>query len=231
MRIPSSRQAYSFRQRLFAWFTKNGRSYHWRQPKTTLYEQVISELLLQRTRADVVALHFPAFLSVAPGWDELSDAREEDLARALKPLGLWQRRASSLLRLATEVRSAGGVLPVTRVELERLPGVGQYMASAILVIQGAGPAPYLDVNMARVLERHFGPRQLADIRYDPQLQRVARRVTNSRQSKLANWAILDLAALVCKARKPNCIACPLKHSCDYYRETARARGYQTRGTM
>lgn len=41
------------------------------------------------------------------------------------------------------------------------------MASAILVIQGVDPAPYLDVNMARVLERHFGPRKLSDIRYDP----------------------------------------------------------------
>lgn len=225
MRIPSSRQAGSFRKRLLAWSKKRGRSYHWRHPGTALYEQVISELLLQRTRADAVAAHLSAFLSVAPGWNELAGIPEDDLARVLRPLGLWQKRASSLRRLAAAVNSAGGVLPVTRAELERLPGVGQYMASAILVIQGIRHAPYLDVNMARVLERHFGPRRLADIRYDPELQRIAHRLTNSRQCKLVNWAILDLAALVCRVGKPNCSACPLKRSCDYYRATAREAGW------
>lgn len=217
LRVPNSKQLQAFRKRLLSWFERHGRRYHWREPGTTLYEQVVSELLLQRTRAEAVATHLPAVLTVAPGWQELANAKVEELARTLKPLGLWQRRTSSLQQLAAAVTGLGGALPATRVELEQLPGVGQYMASAILVIHGAAPAPYLDVNMARVLERHYGPRRLADIRYDPELQRVAHRVTSCRRSQLVNWAILDLAALVCKLGKPNCTACPLKRSCDYHR--------------
>jgi len=190
-----------------------------RHPGTSLYNQVIAELLLQRTRAEVVASRLPVLLSLTPDWDALASTPEKDMEHVLKPLGLWRRRAASLRRLAAEVSSAGGKLPKTREALEQLPGVGQYMANAILVIQNVQPAPYLDTNMARVLERHFGPRQLSDIRYDPMLQRVAHKITNSKQSRAINWAILDFSAIVCKIRSPKCPSCPVRRTCDYYRSS------------
>ncbi len=68
--------------------------------------------------------------------------------------------------------------------------------------------------MARILERYFGPRQMADIRYDPYLQDLARQVVGkAKDPRLVNWAILDLGALVCTARNPRCNACPLKKGC------------------
>ncbi len=219
MRIPSSNQASAFRKRLLAWFSQHGRIFPWRQPGASLFDQVIAELLLQRTRAEAVAIRLPALLSLTPNWSILASTPEKDMETALKPLGLWRRRASSLRRLAVEVSGAGGVLPKTREALEQLPGVGQYMANAILVIQDVQPAPYLDTNMARVLERHFGPRDLSDIRYDPVLQRVAHKVTNSKQSLTVNWAILDFSAIVCKLRSPTCRSCPVRRTCDYYRSS------------
>ena len=44
------------------------------------------------------------------------------------------------------------------------------VANAILLVCHEQPEPLLDSNMARVIERVFGPRKLADIRYDPYLQ-------------------------------------------------------------
>jgi A/G-specific adenine glycosylase len=89
------------------------------------------------------------------------------------------------------------------------------MTNVFLVIQGLARAPYIDVNMARVMERLFGRRRLSDLRYDQELQGVARRLVRSPNCQRLNWAILDLAALVCTPRNPSCAACPLSSTCDY----------------
>jgi A/G-specific adenine glycosylase len=77
------------------------------------------------------------------------------------------------------------------------------------------PQPLLDTNMARVLERFFGPRLMADIRYDPYLQALAKEVVSCDDAIRVNWAVLDLAALVCRLRNPNCGHCPLTSRCQF----------------
>ena len=67
--------------------------------------------------------------------------------------------------------------------------------------------------MARVLERVFGPRGQADIRYDPYLQSLAHRVTDADTSLDVNFAILDHAALTCTIRKPACDRCVVSSLC------------------
>jgi len=113
-------------------------------------------------------------------------------------------------------------LPKTRDGLQALPGIGQYVASAVLVYVYGRPAPLLDTNMARVLERFFGDRQLADIRYDPYLQELAQAVVDGNDAKSVNWAVLDLAATVCRLRAPRCIECPLATRCLFAKEARSA---------
>jgi A/G-specific adenine glycosylase len=69
--------------------------------------------------------------------------------------------------------------------------------------------------MARVIERCFGQRELADIRYDPRLQEICQRIVDTDQSLEISWAILDLAALLCRPKVPLCDACPLATNCRY----------------
>ena len=106
-----------------------------------------------------------------------------------------------------------GKFPSNRPDIESLPGVGQYIANAICLFALEQSEPLLDVNMARVLERCFGPRRLADIRYDPSLQQVARIIVTGPKSIQINWAILDLASLVCTRKNPACVRCPLLTTC------------------
>jgi A/G-specific adenine glycosylase len=108
-----------------------------------------------------------------------------------------------------------GRFPTKREEIESLPGIGQYIANAIEVFCSNKRRPLLDVNMARVLERYFGPRKLADIRYDPYLQKLAHDVLPRKKIKEFNWAILDFGALVCKARNPACNNCSLAKKCKF----------------
>ena len=203
-----------FRAKVMAWYCVHGRDFPWRHAETC-YQRVIGELLLQRTQANTVARFYHSFLAKYPSWDSLSEAKEEDLQEVLRNIGLWRRRARNLIDLASSVKEMGGQLPNTRDELERLPGVGQYMASAILVLCYGEKESLLDVNMARVLERVFGPRCLADIRYDPYLQALARSTVQGDDAREANWAILDLAATTCLSARPKCLECPVAQICSF----------------
>lgn len=215
-RQPPAEKTSWFRSRLLHWYQKNGRRFWWRKRRASPFEVVISEVLLQRTQAQAVERFIRGFVRRYPDWQSLARAPLRQLQNALKPLGLWRRRAVALRSLARKVSTVNGALPGTREALESLPGVGQYIASAVLTFCYHKREPLLDVNMARVLERFFGPRQLVDIRYDPYLQTLARQTVDPEIPQQYNWAVLDLAALVCTPRKPKCEVCPLSQRCSYY---------------
>src|SRR6266852_2507706 len=67
-----------------------------------------------------------------PSWDSLAHAPLDGLETALRPLGLWRQKALAFQQLARSIEAHGGVLPRTRTEVERLPGIGPYTASALL---------------------------------------------------------------------------------------------------
>ncbi len=122
------------------------------------------------------------------------------------------------IQLSRALAEADFEVPCTREELEQLPGISQYMASAILLLCYGRREPLLDVNMARVLERVYGPRKLADIRYDPFLHDVARSTVDVEDPITVNWAILDLAATTCLKNVPMCFKCPVADICRYSNE-------------
>jgi A/G-specific adenine glycosylase len=185
-----------------------------------MYLYIISEVLLQRTKAETVAQFFSEFSREYPSWKQLNLASIEELQLFLKPLGLWRRRAFSIKALSHEMVKRNGRFPIHRDEIEALPGVGQYIANAVLLFCHGEPQPLLDSNMARVLERVFGPRMMVDIRYDPDLQQLALEIVNCETPKQVNWAILDLAATTCLIKKPNCNKCPLTKMCKFCEEQA-----------
>ena len=211
--IPESLKISRFRVKLLRWFDDNGRAFPWRKSLASKYQRIIAEILLQRTRAETVATFFPEFIRDHPSWRRLSCASIEDLQRYLQPIGLWRRRAASIRTLAREMAKRNGRFPKDRAEIEALPGIGQYIGNAVLLFCHGVPQPLLDVNMARVLERVFGPRKLADIRYDPYLQELAGKVVRCKAPMKLNWAILDFAATTCLIKNPRCNNCTLASMC------------------
>jgi A/G-specific adenine glycosylase len=209
------------RRDLLGWAAANGRDFPWRASHATPYHQVAVEVLLQRTTATAVAGFYDRFFSRYRSWHELAAASTEELGELLKPLGLWRRRAASLLGLAQYAASTNGRFPLDPAEHAAIPAVGQYVSNAVMIFVHGEAAPLLDVNMARVIERYVRPRRLADIRHDPWLQEAAGWFAGCTDSRRANWAILDFAATVCKARRPECETCPVSTRCAYYRVSAR----------
>jgi len=206
---------YYFQEKILEWYQKNGRHFPWRNPSASNYVKIISEVLLQRTKAETVSKFFPIFIHTYPSWKQLGNATEVELQDFLRPLGLYNQRGSRLFKLAQEMKRRNGRFPQNRNAVEEIPMMGQYITNAYELFILNKPSPLLDVNMARVLERYFGPRKLADIRYDPYLQALSRTVVEHQKSKEINWAILDYSAKICSDRKPSCNDCPFTKTCSY----------------
>jgi A/G-specific adenine glycosylase len=205
-----------FQQKILTWYSISGRTFYWRRKGLSNYQYIIAEVLLQRTKAETVAKFYPNFIGEFPNWASLANASLKKIAKHLKPVGLYTQRSVRLKNLATEMIKRNGRLPKNREELESIPFMGQYIANAVELVIFNQPSPLVDVNMARVLERFFGPRQMADIRYDPYLQSLARKIVDHVDTKKINWAVLDFAALVCKPRNPACNICLIKSKCLYF---------------
>jgi A/G-specific adenine glycosylase len=221
VKIETGKKIPFFQDCLLSWYKVKGRHFPWRNPSATNYQKIISEVLLQRTKAETAARLFPHFLKKYPSWKKLGDATVEELEETLKPIGLQKQRAKRVFQLAQEMNKRKGRLPAQREEIQQIPMFGQYITNAILLLVYGEPAPLLDVNMSRLLERFFGPRQQADIRYDPYLQALTYRVVDHKESKIINWAILDYSALVCKARNPLCETCSLTDRCVYFKKVIK----------
>ncbi len=114
----------------------------------------------------------------------------------------------------------GGELPCSRRGLECLPGIGPYTASAVLAAVFGLEEPLVDVNMARVLGRFFGTGACNSSVRDASLHTLAFHLVRGERCLSVNWAVLDLGALVCRARNPLCQKCPLRQECQFFCRTS-----------
>lgn len=207
-----------FQQTLLNWYDTDGRHFPWRNKRLTQYQTIIAETLLQRTKAETVSKFYSQFTKDFPNWTSLAQADTAAIELYLKPIGLYRQRAMRLHNLAVEMVKRKGKLPRDRAELESIPFMGQYIANAVELIIYKQPSPLVDVNMSRLLERYFGKRKMADIRYDPYLQKLSYKVVNHKKTKEINWAILDFAALICSKRSPKCNICIFSRKCNYFND-------------
>jgi A/G-specific adenine glycosylase len=195
----------------------------WRDDPTP-FKVWISEIMLQQTQVAVVIPYFDRFLRRFPTVEALAAADEQDVLKAWEGLGYYTR-ARNLHRAAREiVAHRGGRVPDDVAGLRTLPGIGVYTAAAVASISAGVRAPAIDGNVLRVFARFWGSRR--DIALPrtrrwlaQRLNPVVARVDPSR----FNQACMELGALVCRPRNPDCGRCPLRRLCR-----ARALGRQTR---
>jgi A/G-specific adenine glycosylase len=207
-----------FAKLLLAWFYSNQRSFPWRQTSDP-YQILLAEIFLRKTDAKKVLGVYERFLNQYQGIEEIAHANESDLANFLKPLGLYRHRAKELLNLAKTVLIAhNGEIPRSKQELLGLPGVGNYIANAVLCFAFGESVPLLDANIIRILIRVFSLKSNKKRpRDDPKLWQAVRQMIPKTQARDFNLALLDLAATVCCPKKPKCEICPVSSMCDYYR--------------
>lgn len=207
---------------LICWFSVSGRAYPWRATDDP-FKVLIAEIMLRRTRAGQVTKVYVRLFARYPDVASLAQANEAELQSILSPLGLrWRNGQLGLLARKIE-DECGGKVPDTRGQLLRLPGVGQYVAGAVLSI-GYGKREWMvDSNIARCLSRYFGIRPPGEVRRAKAITEIAEIYTSEGDSRTANLAILDFAALICRSRRPRCHECHIMSGCRSAHNTRDGR--------
>jgi A/G-specific adenine glycosylase len=212
-----------FLTELLNWYERQAADLPWRSAPTDPYRVWLAEIMLQQTRVQTVIPYYTRFLSAYPQVLALAAASLDDVLKLWEGLGYYSR-ARNLHKTARIIAAEyGGQFPQTAGELQQLPGIGRYTAGAIASIAFDQPVPVLDGNVIRVFSR------LIDLPDD-----VRSSATQARLWQLAadwlpperpgdyNQALMELGRQVCKPRRPDCEACPLRAHCR-----AHAAGTQT----
>src|SRR4249919_2075175 len=211
---PPARQR--FRRQLLAWYRAHGRDLPWRRTSDP-YHILVSEMMLQQTQVDRVLPKYHEWLEKYPSLAALAEADQDDVTQTWRPLG-YNIRPRRLHAIAREsVDRYGGALPSDEETLLSFKGIGAYTAGAVMSFAFGKRAAILDTNVARVLFRIFvgrgSPRAHATERH---LWDISRAVLPHRHVFDFNQALMDFGATVCRARKPECLICPMTSKCRAY---------------
>jgi A/G-specific adenine glycosylase len=206
------------RRRIRAWSARNARDFPWRETRDP-YEVLLAELLLQRTRADLVPPVLDALLRRYPSPGRLAAASPDDVVELMRPLG-FTHRSARLPHIGRELCARfEGEVPRTDDELMSLPGVGRYVASAVLVMAFGLSRPLLDPNVYRLLQRCLGvTSDRTRPRDDDRLWSLVAAITPARDPRPVALGMIDLGAVVCRPRRPRCVVCPLRPRCRAFRD-------------
>lgn len=211
----SQRDINQYHTLLLEWFSKEAKSYPWRQTQDP-WSILVSEIMLQQTQIATVLSknYYTNFLKTFPTPTSMAHASEQRVLRAWEGLGYY-RRAKNLHALAQcLLKEHNGIFPTDYATLLQLPGIGPYTAGAVCSFAYNQPTPIVDTNVARVFSRLFclstpidsaqGQRTLWD---------YAQKLLDKENPRLYNAALMELGQLFCKNKHPLCHACPMRALC------------------
>ncbi len=201
------------RSAVAGWTAGADRDLPWRGEKDA-YRVLVSESMLVQTTVAAVVPYYHRFIQRFPTPRDLAAADESDVLKHWEGLGYY-RRARQLHAAAQEIVAAhDGIVPENRDALLALPGVGRYIAGAILSFAFDRAEPIVEANTQRILARLIGLRET--IQSSPartRLWEVAERLVPEENAGSFNQKLMDLGATICIPGAPMCLMCPLSGAC------------------
>lgn len=200
-------------RQLLAWYKRHQRSLPWRETSDP-YRIWISEIMLQQTQVDTVIPYYFRFLKNFPNVYALARAPLQQVLKTWENLGYYSRARNIHAAAQIVVDQFDGRIPDTIETIKTLPGIGKYSAGAILSIAYGQALPAVDGNVRRILSRVFAIRKpLDDSREQKILFELAATLVPAKRPGDFNQALMDLGAMICQAKNPNCSICPLASIC------------------
>jgi A/G-specific adenine glycosylase len=188
----------------------------WRKRRTA-YRIFLAEILLVRTRADVVASIYEDIFSQYSDIFKLANANEDDLQKTIYRLGL-SKRVPYIIKAARYIcDNYNGKVPNDIGTLLKIPGVGIYTASAIVVFAYKQKLVPSDVNIFRFIARLTGL-EMENKTKGSKLLRELTPFLSEDNTGLSTEKLLDFTRLICRPRNPLCEQCCLTHYCKYFRD-------------
>ncbi len=171
---------------------------------------------MQQTTYAAVLPYYERFLKKFPTVEKLAAAKESEVLKAWEGLGYYARARNLLKAACTVAVSATAVRwPRTSAEWAQIPGVGPYTAAALASVLNGERVPVVDGNVARVFARVW--KLTDDFSKLPARAKLAERlqpeIDKCRVPGDFNQAMMELGALVCTPKSPDCKRCPLAKMC------------------
>lgn len=207
-----------FQNNLICWYNENKRDLPWRKDQDP-YKIWVSEIMLQQTRVDTVIPYFNRFITRYPTVYELAEAESQEVLKAWEGLGYYSRARNLQHAVREVVASYDGEVPANPKELGSLKGIGPYTRGAILSIAFDQPEPAVDGNVMRVLSRVLKIEDnISEHRVRKQFENYVREMISTEDPSSFNQGIMELGALVCTPKAPQCLTCPVQKYCRAYDE-------------
>ena len=205
--------------RVVSWFEDNKRDLPWRAPEAGPWGVLVSEVMLQQTPVSRVLPVYEYWMARWPSPAHLAQESLAEVLRAWDRMG-YPRRAKRLQEAAQAiVAEHGGLVPHELDALLALPGVGDYTARAVRCFAFGIPEAVVDTNVRRVVARAQSgqgeagpPRTVAD---RAAVSAVLELLDDTARQCAGAAGLMELGAIVCKARAPECSVCPIADLCQW----------------
>lgn len=199
---------------IFNWYKKNLRDLPWRSTKDP-YKIWLSEVILQQTQVVQGLKYYYKFISEYPDIVSLAQADEQEVLKHWQGLGYYSRARNLLATAKIITEQYHGKFPNEYAQLLKLPGIGEYTASAIMSFAYNKPYPALDSNVYRVVARLFNINLPVN---HPSSKKVFMEILNEMIHNVDpsqfNNAMMEFGAMLCKPEQPACNECPVSYSCE-----------------
>ena len=207
----------SISEKLIEWYNIGQRDLPWRHSKNP-YRVWLSEIIMQQTRIAQGLSYFERFINKYPNITSLAKADEQDVLRLWQGLGYYSRARNLLVTAKTVQTHYNGVFPKSYDELKKLKGIGDYTAAAIASFCFDLPHAAVDGNVYRVLSRlKANPAPIHSTLGKKFFTNLAQDILDKKDPGTHNQAIMDLGALVCTPKNPDCTSCPVQSDCLGYK--------------
>ncbi len=198
---------------LLKWFNKNKRNLPWRINRDP-YAIWISEIMLQQTQVDTVMPFYTHWMKAFPDIKTLAHASPDAVLKHWEGLGYYSRARNLHKAAKIILQNHKGIFPDDFQTVLSLPGIGRYTSGAILSIAFDQKLPVLDGNVIRVFARLF---LINDPVNSPKIQKLlwkkAEALLPSNRTGDYNQSLMELGALICTPKNPQCPLCPLQKIC------------------
>lgn len=208
------------RNKLFKWYRINGRDFPWRHTKAP-YRIMIAEFMLHRTKAEQVAPVYKEFIKKYPDVKSLASVELNEIIKVTEHLGLHWRAQHFITSANYIVEKYNGNIPANPEDILKIPGVGDYIAGAIMVVCFNKIYPVVDSNIARLLNRFFNLDLEGEVRRKKKIVGLSEQLFSSHKKAELLFALIDFCSLICKPIRPICFKCLLFKRCMYKNKNKR----------
>jgi len=207
-----------FSQDLTSWYNKHKRDLPWRRTKDP-YKIWVSEIMLQQTTVNTVIAYYERWIEIFPTIHDLAKAPLQTVLKQWQGLGYYNRVKNMHKAAVILIDDHHGILPKDPITIRSLPGFGPYSTGSVLSIAYDLPLTIIDANVRRVVMRLLALPGIADTKQDLKVNEFLLKVLPKKRVGDFNQALMELGALVCRAKEPICISCPVSTYCQAYKES------------